>query len=165
MRFMPILVNNCWTLSMVWAGALINRLPWNGQMLWESSKKFTEAKHSLSQQRQLAHWYRWVSRTLTQCRKPVLQGAHPPEDNSRVFWVPHCIPNISYYTTKITICRKLLKSLKQVCKTSLLGYKNLKESQRNHEKMWNRRPVKSMVWLPMTLGYKCKFHWKQQGKD
>ena len=30
-----------------------------------SSKKFTEAKHSLSQQHQLVHWYRWVPRTLT----------------------------------------------------------------------------------------------------
>ena len=33
--------------------------------LTESSKKFTEAKHSLSQQHQLGHWYRWVPRTLT----------------------------------------------------------------------------------------------------
>ena len=28
-------------------------------------KKFTEAKLSLSQQRQLVHWHRWVPRTLT----------------------------------------------------------------------------------------------------
>ena len=33
--------------------------------LKQSSKKFTEAKHSLSQQHQLGHWYRWVPRTLT----------------------------------------------------------------------------------------------------
>ena len=34
--------------------------------LKESSKnKFTEAEHSLSQQLQLVHWYRWVPRTLT----------------------------------------------------------------------------------------------------
>ena len=31
--------------------------------LKESSKKFTEAKCSLSQQCQLVHWYRWVPRT------------------------------------------------------------------------------------------------------
>ena len=33
--------------------------------LKESQKKFTEAEHSLSQQRQLVHWYRWVPTTLT----------------------------------------------------------------------------------------------------
>ena len=33
--------------------------------LKDSSKKFTEAKCSLSQQCQLVHWYRWVPRTLT----------------------------------------------------------------------------------------------------
>ena len=31
---------------------------WNGQIHWESSEKFTEAKCSLSQQHQLLHWYR-----------------------------------------------------------------------------------------------------------
>ena len=39
--------------------------------------------HSLSRQRQLVHWLRWVPGTLTQQEKPVLQGARPPEDNSR----------------------------------------------------------------------------------
>ena len=34
-------------------------------VLKESSKILTEAKRSLSQQRQLVHWYRWVPRTLT----------------------------------------------------------------------------------------------------
>ena len=34
-------------------------------VLKESSKKFTEAKCSLSQQCQLVHWHRWVPRTLT----------------------------------------------------------------------------------------------------
>ena len=34
-------------------------------MLKGSSKKFTEAGDSLSQQCQLVHWLRWVSRTLT----------------------------------------------------------------------------------------------------
>ena len=34
-------------------------------VLEESSKKFTEAELSLSQQRQLVHWYRWVLRILT----------------------------------------------------------------------------------------------------
>ena len=51
-------------------------------VLKESSKKFTEAECSLSQQRQLVHWYRWVPRTLTWQGKLALQGAHPPEDNS-----------------------------------------------------------------------------------
>ena len=34
-------------------------------VLKESSKNFTEAEHSLSQQCQLEHGYRWVPRTLT----------------------------------------------------------------------------------------------------
>ena len=39
---------------------------WNGQMCWKNLlKNFTEAKHSLSQQSQLVHWYRRVPRTLT----------------------------------------------------------------------------------------------------
>ena len=33
---MPFLVKNCWTLSVVWAGAIINHPTWNGQMLWRS---------------------------------------------------------------------------------------------------------------------------------
>ena len=49
--------------------------------LKEPSKKFTEAERSHSQ-RQLVHWYRWVARTLTQHGKPILQRAHPLEDNS-----------------------------------------------------------------------------------
>ena len=62
---MLFLVKNYWTLSVVWTGVLINYPSWNGQMHCKSSKKFTHAKRSLSQQRQLVHWYRWVSRTLT----------------------------------------------------------------------------------------------------
>ena len=52
--------------------------------LKESSKKFTEAKLHLSQHHQLLHRYRWVPRTHL-AGKPVLQGAHSPEDNSRFF--------------------------------------------------------------------------------
>ena len=59
------LVKNCWTLSTVWAGVLINHPSRNGQTCWESSEKVTEAKRSLSQQCQLVHWHRWVPRTLT----------------------------------------------------------------------------------------------------
>ena len=50
--------------------------------LKESSKKLTEAEWSFSQHHQLVHWYRWVPRTPTWCRKTVLQGACPPEDSS-----------------------------------------------------------------------------------
>ena len=63
---MPFLVKNCGTLSMVWAGALLNHPSWNGQTCWKSlQKKITEAECSLSQQCQMVHWYRWVHRTLT----------------------------------------------------------------------------------------------------
>ena len=82
-RIMPFWVRNCWTLSAVWASALINRLPWNGQTHYIFKKiKFTEAECSLSQHHQLVHWYRWVLRTLTYTVKPVLQGVCPPGDNS-----------------------------------------------------------------------------------
>ena len=80
------LIKNCWTLSAVWAGVLINHPSWEEQMPWVFKKKVTGAEHSLSQQRQLDHWSRWVPRTLTYLGKPVLQGACPPEDNSGVFW-------------------------------------------------------------------------------
>ena len=63
---MLFLVKNCWILSTVWAGALIYHPSWNGQMRWKSlQKNLTEAERSLSQQRQLVHWYRLVPRTLT----------------------------------------------------------------------------------------------------
>ena len=61
---MPFLVKNCWTLSMVWAGVLLNHPSWNGQMHWKSlqinSLKPNTASHNTSRD-----WYRWVPRTLT----------------------------------------------------------------------------------------------------
>ena len=51
----------------LWCGQVTPKSPimtW-ANTLNESSKKFTKAEHSLSQQRQLVHWYRWVPRTLT----------------------------------------------------------------------------------------------------
>ena len=81
---MLVLVKNFWIFTAVLAGVLrcTHKTP---IMKWaniESSKKFTEAECSLSQQRQLVHWYRWIPRTLTYLGKPVLQGVNPPEDNS-----------------------------------------------------------------------------------
>ena len=83
---------NCWTLTVVWAGALVNCPSWNGQTHWKNFfKKFTEAECSFLQQGQQMHWSRWVPWTLTWLGKTLLQGARPPDDNSRVFWVPPCI--------------------------------------------------------------------------
>ena len=66
MRVKLFLVKNCWTLGSMWAGVLVSNPSWNGQTCWKTlQKKFTEAKNSLSQQCQLVHGYRWVSRTLT----------------------------------------------------------------------------------------------------
>ena len=48
------LVKNCWTLSLVWAGPLINHPSWNGQMHWvfkENSLKPNTASHNN------ASWY------------------------------------------------------------------------------------------------------------
>ena len=56
-----------------------------------SLQKFTESEHSLSQQCQLVHWYRWIPRTPTKQGKPVLKEAHPPGGNSWYFGVPHHI--------------------------------------------------------------------------
>ena len=39
--FMLISVKSCWTLSVVWAGALINHPSWNRQMCWKSLKKIS----------------------------------------------------------------------------------------------------------------------------
>ena len=61
-----------------------------GKHIERVPQKFTEAKCSLSQQRQLVHSYSWVPKTLSYWGKPVLQGAHPPEDNSRVLGGPLC---------------------------------------------------------------------------
>ena len=52
-------------------------MKWANMLKESSKKKITEAKHSLSQQLQLVHWYRWVLRTLTYWGKPVLQGPTP----------------------------------------------------------------------------------------
>ena len=72
------LVKNCWTLSVVWAGTLLNHSSWTGQMRWKSlQKKFTGAKFS------------WFPRTLTEqgslhYKGPTLQKiipgffGHPP---------------------------------------------------------------------------------------
>ena len=43
-----------------------NHPSWNGQTCWKSlQNKFTEAKHGLSQHRQVVQWCSWVPRTLT----------------------------------------------------------------------------------------------------
>ena len=44
------LVRKFWTLSVVWAGVLVNRPSWSRQMRWKNlKKKFTEVECSLSQ--------------------------------------------------------------------------------------------------------------------
>ena len=45
-------------------------------------KIFTKAERSLSQQRQLVNWHRWVPRMLPYGGKPVLQRTHQLKDNS-----------------------------------------------------------------------------------
>ena len=35
----PFLVKNCWTVSVVWAGVLVNHPSGNGQMCWKSLQK------------------------------------------------------------------------------------------------------------------------------
>ena len=76
----------------VWCGQVSRYTRQSPIMKWANmlilQKKFTEAERSLSQQRQLVHWYRWVPRILTYWGKPGLQGASPPEDNSGFFVGP-----------------------------------------------------------------------------
>ena len=51
------LVKNCLTLSVVWAGALVNLPSWNGQRHSKSlQSNLTGAEPSLSQELQLVHW-------------------------------------------------------------------------------------------------------------
>ena len=59
------LVKNCWTLSSVWAGVLVNHPSWNGKMRWNSLQKPIHWAECSLPQRQLEHSYRWVPRTLT----------------------------------------------------------------------------------------------------
>ena len=85
MGVIPFLVKNCWTLSMVWAGALVNHPSWNGQTCWKSlQRKFPEAERRLS----LVHCTDGFLEHPPSRVKPVLQGAHPPEDNFGFSWVP-----------------------------------------------------------------------------
>ena len=95
-----ILVNNCWPLSTVRAGAPVNHPSWNGQMRWVFKKQFNEAKRSLSQQCPLVHWYRGIPRTLTYHGKPGPQGTCPPEDN----YIFGGYPCIFFSTLILTWC-------------------------------------------------------------
>ena len=58
------LVKNCWTQCSLGRCTCISPIMEWANALKESSKKLTEAECSLSHQRQLVHWYRWVPRTL-----------------------------------------------------------------------------------------------------
>ena len=89
-----------------------------------SSKKFTEAKCSLSPQCQLVHWYRWVPRTLAQKGNPVLQGARAPKDNSCFMGVPPHKPKQSGF---------------RVCTLSI-NFTSLKQEQDNIKKEYLENP-------------------------
>ena len=52
---MPFLVKNCWTLSVVWAGALVNHPSWNGQTCWKSLQKISLKLNAASHNN--ASWY------------------------------------------------------------------------------------------------------------
>ena len=67
-------------------------------------KKFAEVEHSLSQQHQLVHGYGWAPGTLTMQGKPVLQGARPPEDNSRFFADTLLLYIYTYTYTYMCVC-------------------------------------------------------------
>ena len=67
---------------------LKNYPSWNGQTCWESSKKIHWSWMQPLTRSQLVHWHRWVPWILTCWGKPVLHGAHPPENISGFFWSP-----------------------------------------------------------------------------
>ena len=48
-------VKNCWTLSTLWAGVLINHTSWNGQMCWKSLQKNSLKQNAASHNN--ASWY------------------------------------------------------------------------------------------------------------
>ena len=58
------LIKNCWKCGVGKCPRESPVMKW-ANALKESSERFTEAERSLSPQRQLMHWYRWVPRTLT----------------------------------------------------------------------------------------------------
>ena len=78
---MLFLVKN-WTLSGVWAGALVNHPSWNGQMHWKSLQKNSLKLNAASHNN--ASWCTDTDSFLEYSAsegKPVLEGACPPEDN------------------------------------------------------------------------------------
>ena len=80
------LVKNCWTLSTVWAGVLLNYPSWNGQICSESSKKNSLKPHTASHNN--TNWYTDTDGFLEHSPSggSLLQGTCPPEDYSRVFF-------------------------------------------------------------------------------
>ena len=58
------LFKSCWVLRVVCAGVFVNHPYEMGKQAERVLKKFIEAECSLSHQRLLVHWYRWVFRTL-----------------------------------------------------------------------------------------------------
>ena len=141
--------------------------PKSPMMKWANAlsrqKKFTEAEHSLSQQRQLVYWYRWVPRTLISLGKPELQEVCPPENNSRVFWVPH--HNVLPRTTATkAIQRHTWK------KTYINQNEILKKYRKKKWEMWNwenkRKTKNKMADLsPKINDYtKCKWYKDTNGQ-
>ena len=88
----PFLVKNCWTLSVVWAGAIINHPAWNGQMLWRSPHTQKSSLKPNAASCNNGNWYtdadefleptHLPSRRCLYYKGPALQKVIPG------FWVP-----------------------------------------------------------------------------
>ena len=101
-------VKNCWMLSMVWAGALVNHPSGNGQMRWESLKKNSLKLNAASHKMPAGTWYRWVPKTLTSRGSLYYKGLILQKISQVIWGVPssHAIENTMHI--KYTIFNYIL---------------------------------------------------------
>ena len=87
-RSWRFLVKNCWMLSAVWEGALVNHSSWNGQMYWKILQK-----NSLKQNTASLNNTNWDTDTY-EFLEHSPSGGNPPESNYRIFLGPPLIHSL-----------------------------------------------------------------------
>ena len=91
---------NCWTLSVVWAGALLNHPPWNGQMHWKSLQKHSLKPNAASHNN--TSWHTDTDGLLE--HSPSRGSLYYKAPNLKkiilgvFFWLPSCISESSQHS-------------------------------------------------------------------
>ena len=97
---MPFLVKNCWPLSVVWTGALLNHPPWNGQMHWKSLQKHSLKPNAASHNN--TSWHTDTDGLLE--HSPSRGSLYYKAPNLKkiilgvFFWLPSCISESSQHS-------------------------------------------------------------------